>query len=338
MADREFVFGHPAVQKILREKFILVAADDWYQRRQKDPVGVFFRAVADQGPRKGAAQGTSQGRYTFTASGKLLGFNNNRDPRRIIAMLEDSVRRYEALPAAERRPGEISVPALARGERDPRYTRSVEDDTVPVKVHSRVLRKEGESYVACGGPETGTAGFRHQGFGVATDHLWIKEAELAQLTSPAPPENGRKIPAPLAMRLARFHLVDNTRGEPPHWRRNEVREIEIYISPGPGQGIQPCQKSYRIQGRFHLETADGGRGFEGEMDGVIRTRTKDQKLNLHLVAVGNHWGEGPYTRGARPGRNPLAIVFTPGDRNDVRDRVPPQAARWEQGYWEADRH
>ena len=62
------------------------------------------------------------------------------------------------------------------------------------------------------------------------------------------------------------------------------------------------------------------------------------QLELKLVAVGNHWGHGPYTRGARPGKTPLAVVFTLADREKTEDQIPPQAARWEQGYWEADQH
>ena len=336
MADREFVFGHPEVQKLLRDNFILVAADDWYQRRQNDALGKFFRSVADQGPRKGG--GTRQGRYAFTASGKLLGFNNNRDPQRIIRMLEDSLLRYRALPAAERRPGAVRIPALARDERDPRYARSVDGDTIPVKVHSRVLKKEGHSYAACEEPETGMKQFQHRGFGVATDHLWVKRTELAQLTGPAPPENGRKLPTALAMRLARFHLVDNTRGEPPHWQRSEVRELELHVSPLPGPSPRSSGNSFRVRGRFHLETKDRRRGYEGELDGFIRTGPGGNTLELHLVAVGDHWGEGPYTRGARPGKKPLAVVFTLAERTRTEDQIPPQAARWEKGYWEADRH
>ncbi len=338
MADREFVFGHPDVQKLLRDNFILVAADDWYQRRQEDAVGTFFRSVADQGPRKGAGGGTRQGRYAFTASGKLLGFNNNRDPQRIVNMLHDSLRRFRALPAAERSPGAIKVPELPWSKRDPRYARPVDAGTIPVKVHSRVLNRKGDSYTACGEPGTDTTRFQHKGFGVATDHLWVKKAELARLTAPGASNTSWKLPPALAMRIARFHLVDNTRGEPPHWKRDEIRKLELHASPLPDSANGQSGDKVRIRGGFHLETKDGKRGYEGELDGFIRSGPEKNLLEWHLVAVGNHWGHGPYTRGARPGKTPLAIVFTLADRDKNEDQVPPQAARWEKGYWEADRH
>ena len=327
------------MQKLLRENFVVVAADDWYQRRQDDEVGRFFRSVADQGPRKGAGGGTRQGRYAFSASGKLLGFNNNRDPRRIIAMLQDSLRKFRALPPAERAPGASQIPSLPLSARDKRYVRALTGDIIPVKVHTRVLTKNGQGeYAACGQPGANTETYRHSGFGVSNDHLWIKKEELEQLGRLAREKPGQKVPDLLAMRIARFHLVDNTRGEPPHWHRNEVRKLELRIGPmAPAPGAS-SRKAFRITGKFHLETKDGKRGYEGEIDGYVSTHDKTGNVALHLVAIGDHWGEGTYTRGARPGKNPLAVVFTVADRTIPANQVPPQAARWERGYFEAHRH
>ncbi len=57
--------------------YVAVAADDWYQRRRRDDEGEFFRAVANQGPRKGGIDGdTRQGIYILTAGGKLLDYRN----------------------------------------------------------------------------------------------------------------------------------------------------------------------------------------------------------------------------------------------------------------------
>ena len=339
MADREFVFGRADVQKLLRDHFVVVAADDWYQRRQNDAVGRFFRSVADQGPRKGKGGGTRQGRYTFSASGKLLGFNNNRDPRRIIAMLQDSLRKFRALPPAERAPGAVQVQSLPPGARDKRYVRALTKDIIPVKVHTRVLKETTEGgYAACGQPGTNTETYRHSGFGVANDHLWLRKAELEQLGRLAREKPGQKVPDLLAMRIARFHLVDNTRGEPPHWRRDEVRNLEFRISPMVPASDSSYRNAFRIAGTFHLETRDGKRGYKGEIDGYMRMHDKTGNQDFHLVAIGDHWGEGTYTRGARPGKNPLAVVFALADRNKPENQVPPQAARWERGYFEAHRH
>ena len=324
------------MQKLLRENFVIVAADDWYQRRQNDPLGKFFRSVADQGPRKGAGGATRQGRYTFTASGKLLGFNNNRDPRRMTSMLKDSLDRFQALPPAERTPGAVKVSSLSPGALDKRYVRALTSDIIPLKVHTRALRKNSQGkYTVCGEPGTNTETYRHRGFGISNDHLWLKNTEFDQLASLAREKPGQKLPDSVAMRIARFHLVDNTRGEPPHWRRDEVRKLEFRISPVDGDSER---NSFRIAGTFHLETEDGKRGYTGEIDGYVRPQDENENLDFHLVAIGDHWGEGTYTRGARPGKNPLAVVFTHTDRSKSQNQIPPQGIRWQEGYFGAHQH
>ena len=59
MADREFVFSNPAIQKLIREKFVPLAMDDWYLRRQNDEhgkeraSGLGHRFIARQVPQNG---------------------------------------------------------------------------------------------------------------------------------------------------------------------------------------------------------------------------------------------------------------------------------------------
>ena len=64
---------------MLQEDFVPVAIDQAYQRRQKDKEGNFYREIAGQGPRDDF-QNTTQGFYAATAAGRLLFYNNNRDP------------------------------------------------------------------------------------------------------------------------------------------------------------------------------------------------------------------------------------------------------------------
>lgn len=336
MADREFVFGRADVQKLLRERFVVAAADDWYQRRQNDALGKFFRSVADQGPRKGAGGGTRQGRYAFTASGKFLGFNNNRDPQRILKMLHDSLAKFEKLPAADRTPGALQIPVLKPADLDRRYARIPPEGGLIVKVHARVLTMDGKSglYKACGDPGANTATYRHKGFGAATDHLWITEDETKALVkSLRGHRDGADLSKAIAMRVAKFHLVDNTRGEPPHWKKEEIREMTLHAVPAKGEG------EWRLTGNFHLETPSGDRGYEGLLEGILQIdQASDTVTRFDFVAIGKHWGQGRYTPGARPGKSPLGVAFTLGDPRKPEDRIPPQGIRWEDGYYHAERH
>lgn len=332
MADREFVFGRDDVQTLLKEHFIVVAADDWYQRRREDEVGRFFRGVANQSPRKGKGGSTRQGRYAFTASGKLLGYNNNRDPQRILNMLRSSISKFKALPPNDTKPGAVKVPALPVKELDERYARLRPKGPGIVKVYTRVLEKDSQgNYQHCGQPGNDSKSFRHKGHGTATDHLWIRPDEFKQLLNLA--KGSRKptpVPPPIAMRIARFHLVDNTRGEPNHWKRHEVKSLHL-TATRRAHGLT-------LNGSFHLETKDGKRGYEGSFGGSLKVSPKSGKPFLKLIAMGDHWGEGTYTGKARPGKNPLAVAFTLTDSSKRENQVPPQAIRWEQGYYEAHRH
>ena len=77
MLDRESTFKDAEIVSLLKSRFIPVAIDQAYQRRQKDTEGDFYRKIAGQGPRNNF-KSTTQGLYLATASGKLLGYNNNR--------------------------------------------------------------------------------------------------------------------------------------------------------------------------------------------------------------------------------------------------------------------
>lgn len=307
------MFGNPEIQNLIIKNFIPVAADDWYQRRRQDAEGEFFRSVADQGPRKGNSGSTRQGRYAFSASGKLLGFNNNRSPQRMLKMLNSSLAAFAALPQSE--------PLTPATSTDNKYTRTPPANGLVLKAHTRCLNDD-LSHAGKAGTNTDT--FRHNGFGAATDHLWITADEknaLANVTKNSP------LPQHLARRIARFHLVDSTRGEPPHWRADEVHSIELTAS-------RHHRSQLALTGSFHLATADGTRGYSGQLRGNIVLAAGNTVTRFDLVALGDHWGEGTYTRGARPGKNPLAVAFSLADLKKPADRVPPQGIRWQQGYYQ----
>jgi hypothetical protein len=330
VADREFVFGNEEVQKLINERFIPLAMDDFYLRRQEDAAGKFFRKVANQGPRKGEGGATRQGRYVFTADGVLLGYNNNRSPERMIAMLNETLTKFENVAISEK-----TEPSEATG--DDRYSRVPPEAGAVVRVFTRVLESRadgGGGLQRCPADTADAESYRHNGFGAAVDHLWIQKDEIValenSLTEHAQSGEAIAIPAPLLARILRFHLADNTRGEPPHWDKSEIRTMDWKCTPAEKSG------QLGVAGNVHLETADGSRGFEGQALGHIII--KDGKIEVFNIDVlGEFWGEGHYTRGARPGRNPIGFVFSLVSAPSPGSSIPPQGARWLQGYYQADR-
>jgi hypothetical protein len=282
------MFADAGVVSLVKEKFVAVAIDEWYQHRQRDAEGDFYRKVVYQGPHDKPDQ-TTQGLYAFAPDGTLLGYTNHRAPERVKAMLEKALEKFAATDAT----------ALGEsGKRDAAFVRTPPEGGFVADVTSRVLG----GYKA---PKNAWQKAYQEALG--RDHLWVTRDEAAAL------ERG-ELASSLARRIARFHLIDNTRGEPPMWRADEVRRLEVSLKDG------------RIAGRVKLETASGDRGFDGEIRGVVEV--KDGAITrFDLVAKGEFWGEGRYTPNAPEGRFPFAVSIRLADAKDAARAVPPQGAR-----------
>ena len=293
MLDRASTFADTEIVQLLKSRFIAVAIDQAYHRRQQDAEGEFYRKIAAQGPRHDFKK-TTRGLYLATASGKLLGFNNNRGGDRIRSMMKKALAGFEAPAAA----------VIKRSKVDARYNPKPPGGGLIVRVQTKVL----------GGYEkTEDRWKKIFQNALSRDNLWVTKEEHEALAA-------GKVPSALQRRIARYHLVDNTRGEPPMWKADEVRSIEFSLEDG------------RLSGAVHLETASGKRGYKVSLLG--RVEKKDGRVTrFDLVARGEFWGEGTYTRGAPKGRFPLAASFTLADGSDIADGVPPQGSRgWVRGY------
>jgi hypothetical protein len=304
------------------EDFVPVAGDDWYERRRDDAEGRFFRGVADQGPRKGEGGSTRQGIYCFTPDGQLLVYKNAQDPAVMRDVLRQGLDAWNNLPAGRRQPGAVRVGDA--GEVDAHYARTPPPGTLIVNVHTRILDHAGKGELCRG--TCGTVG----GDRPALDHLWLTAEECRALV-PKEPHQGDKValPAAVAERILRFHLVDNTRGEPTMWRPDQVRsrDLTLTVEQADEDGF-----GLRLEGSALLASdADpdrAKRGFDMRLLGHLHYDGGKKVLDrFDVVAVGEHWGAGTYTPGARPGRTPLGIAFELAKGTSPADRVPPQAAR-----------
>lgn len=297
MLDRASSFANPEIVSLLSERFVPVAIDQAYQRRQQDAEGEFYRKIADEGPRPvGDGGPTTQGHYVASPDGTFLGYRNHRDPSVLLDLLNESLAAYV--------PG--NTPAIRMADPDARWNPSPPENGLVVRVASRIMGGYDE-------PKSD----RERIFRSATgrDNLWVKAEEHDALIA-------GEVPRALAERLARFHLVDNTRGEPPMWSPEEIRTLEISVS---GEAVR---------GSFHLSTESGDREFQGEITGRIESEG-GRVTRFDLLVRGFFLGEGQYTRGAPEGRFPLAVAFELADGTDPADAIPPQGSRgWVEGYLE----
>ena len=139
---------------------------------------------------------------------------------------------------------------------------------------------------------------------LSRDNLWITQAEHEVLVA-------GKVSEKMMQRLARFHLVDNTRGEPPMWKTEEIESIKMTIENGV------------ITGAAKLKTENGDREFECDFYGIVES--KDGVVTrFDLVAKGLFKGAGKYTRTPPPGKFPFAVSFSlaDGNRPGRRDSAP----------------
>ena len=355
MAGRALAFSDAEIIRLGREEYIPVAADDWYQRRRQDAEGRFFVSVANQGPRKGEGGDTRQGIYCLTANGKLLAYKNvGQNPTAMRDLLQEGLREWHKLPESERRPGAIKVPE--HGPVDATYFRSPPARGLILNVYARALDhgRAGTSNPASRDAlaivtPTSTAPGKFalsftdavckvgRGDEASRDHLWVTEAEWKSLL----PANARRgdtfpMPARIAERILRFHLVDNTRGEPPMWRRENIRTNQLTLHV---EAATPQELRLRLEGAVLLATradaSQADRGYDASLFGYITYDPGSGTIRrFDMVSVGDHWGVGAHTRrDARPGRAPLGIAFELSTGDSPADRVAPQAAREVREYF-----
>ncbi len=158
----------------------------------------------------GGGQGTRQGIYVCTPSGEFMVSINSLNPDAVIAALETALRKWQQLPETVRRRGSAANPMPAR-----RWETSYPNHgLVLVSVNRDLVAEQGD--------------VRRTGDRWNRDHVWFS-AEEARSWLPADPipRTIHQLPAPLVRRLARFHFVDNVRGQTLPFAAEEVRGSEI---------------------------------------------------------------------------------------------------------------
>jgi hypothetical protein len=326
---RELTFADARIIEMVKEHFVAVAADDWFQRRRKDAEGAFFRKVADQGPSREGE--TRQGIYALTADGRLLRYKNHQDPDVMREFLADALSAWKRLPAGQRAKGALQVPELTKV--DSAFAPTLPKEGLIVNTYVRILDRQRDFFVhgSCEFPG---------GQRASHDHLWIRADEWQALL-PADAKKGDevKLPAKLLHRIARYHLVDNTRGEPPMWGTNEMRKADVKLIVAE---VTPSEVRLKLTGAIVLATnanlKAAKRGYEAALTGDLRYEPTQRKITkFNVVAIGDHWGQGEYNEQARPGRTPLGVAFELADPARAADRLPPQFIREGGDYWNAER-
>jgi len=180
----------------------------WRLQRGNDAESQFFQRSVNGGELI-TDEGTRQGIWVIAPSGKLLSHVNSNQPERVLAMLRQGLAAWDGLDAEQRR-----LPQDARLTPEHRWEHSYPVDGLVLERIARDLPHEGRSPAAL---ERWNR-----------DFVWFS-AQEARRWLPEKIEVGAQhvLPADLALRLARFHLVDNVRGQTLPYAEQEVAVAEI---------------------------------------------------------------------------------------------------------------
>src|SRR5205085_7206079 len=154
---------------------------------------------------------TRQGVYIATADGRSLASDHFRPSATAMAdLLRQSLAKWSQLP----RVGEA---ALSSSIPDVDHARPAPEGGLILNVYSRIPMDFGTAW----NPNSATG----------RDHLWLTKDEKLSLL-PREWRAGFRYPvsAPIAMRIARFHLVDGIRGEPEMWRPEDVQQLSMTLT------------------------------------------------------------------------------------------------------------
>ena len=231
-----------------------------------------------------------------TADGKLLGSTNNRSPEKVLTMLKNALKEFKAT--------EVE-PIMARANTS-RWNPNLKypEGGLCVRVNAKVLG---------GYSKSDNRWQKLAQTAISRDNLWATKSEHDELVKGS-------IPLSFQKRLIRFHLVDNTRGEPPMWKEDEIKSMKMNLN------------GKLLTGKISLKSKDGSRTYDADLFGYIEHK-EGRIIRFDIIAKGQFSGEGPYTKGAPKGKFPLAVSFSLADGKDTADGIPPQGSRgWVPGY------
>lgn len=265
----------------------------WRLQNVAGPEQRVFMRCADEGHYAGRAN-TRQGIYACAPSGLFLGSLNSNFPAEVRRMLEQALARWERTPEQERW---LSPEALR--QKSTRLEGWYPAGGLVLKVVSRDLPRERP------GP---ARDWRARAWN--QDFAWFRKEEARRfLPEGEPPARGQRWPVPreLVERLARFHLVDNVRGQTNGYLREHVKRAALQA-----EALQVTGAAIEIRLAGETATEYQGRGVETFLLGRARwDRAKGRFAAFELVAVGERWGQTQFNfRQDDLDRAPIGFLFT----------------------------
>lgn len=311
MLGRGLSFAQPDILDTVRTRFVPVAIDDWYARRERTADGEFFRRIADQGPKQAGDFDTRQGLYIATSDGLLLAYKNRGDsPEMTRELLADGLKRWGTL-------GEVpnAEPTPDAGD-DPRYQRVPLAGGLVLGVRQRRLARTAVGY----GPGTPD---KPGGQLAMRQTIWFKPDEWRDMVPPPSVGAAVNIPHLLRARLARFHAADVTQGNGEFWPRSALGTLSMTART---VGVYDDAQVIRYDGQFELKDGSIGRCVARLRGEATFHRPSGKFSRFEWVMVCEIvQADGTTTT--------HASLFRLPDPVEVADRLPPDGLKSPDAYW-----
>jgi hypothetical protein len=281
LADRRSVFTDARVIQA-SEDFVCAADEVWRLQRGSEADCVFFQHTVNRGERI-LTRSSYQGTWVIAPSGQLLSHVNTRNVEKQLEVLQAGLDAWDELTPAER----LVDPNLDLASAH-RWEVNLPADGLVLERIGRELNLEGLS------SEPHARWNR--------DFAWAAKSELAHHFEGELEVGSRMSFDELAIRFARFHLIDNVRGQSLPFGAGEIGQAQLRarITSIEGnflemvfEGHTAAESSGAWEMGFNLWTPKQRIPHGIECDLVGRgtwDRTSQRFTKFELVAVGRRWG------------------------------------------------
>ncbi|MEM7783634.1 MAG: hypothetical protein AAF623_09800 [Planctomycetota bacterium] len=177
---------------------------------KQDQEGSFFRKIAEQGHYAGRTIPTStrQGLYIATAGGNLLSSRNTTQAKQVTGLIGRGLAAWEKINPDQIRAFGVELDA------DPNYTVQFPEGGMILRETMRDLPREDQVRF-----ET----WRHN-----FDHVWLTRDEVnAFIPEALEPDFQYSVRESVVRKLARFHFVDQVKGEATPYRDSQVKNAVL---------------------------------------------------------------------------------------------------------------
>jgi len=283
----------------LAKEFVPCVDEVWRLQNRQDPDCRHFQRYMEEGHMRGVPN-TKQGIYAATPSGMFLASTNTLDGGQMAEMLRRALERWKTISKKDRLLAED--PTQSRIDRsEGRYPK----DGLVLKVYSRDLQRDDL-------PNDWT------GAAWNLDFAWFRREETRSLL-PAGLTKGAKVdwPEALAKRLARFHLLDNVRGQTDAYEDGQIVEARVTTEVVKvAKGVVTVRFSGATRasttGRWPEPPDPATRGLGTKIMGTAAYDPAKEKFTaFELVASGTRWGMTRFNfreTDRKPG--PIGFVLT----------------------------